>query len=111
MDKKDVGNRIRRHRESLSLTRDQFAEKIDLSPQFIAEIENGTKGMSAETLFKICRNVNASADYILFGRQSVGDIKSPAAEKLCMLPPQYTTIVEDILQSLLNAIEVAKNMN
>ena len=46
-----LGLRIRRCREDIGLTREQFAEQVKISPQFLAEIENGKKGMSAETLF------------------------------------------------------------
>ena len=109
MDKKAIGKRVRRQRELLSLTRDQFAEQIELSPQFLAEIENGTKGMSAETLYKICSKIKASSDYILFGKQTSGEIKTPAVEMLCNIPAQYSEMVEDILQAFLRTVEVAEN--
>lgn len=109
MDKESTGKRVRRQRESLSLTRDQFAEQIEISPQFLAEIENGKKGMSAETLYKICSRTNASSDYILFGRQAKGGIKTPAVETLCKIPPQYSELVEDVLQAFLHTIEKAEH--
>lgn len=62
-----IGKRLRRHRENMNLTREEFAEKANISPQFLAEIENGKKGMSVDTLYKICKNLSISADYILFG--------------------------------------------
>ena len=108
MDKVTVGKRVRRQRESMSLTRDQFAEQISISPQFLAEIENGKKGMSAETLYKICERSGASADYILMGRQSFADIKTPAAELLDQIPPQYTEILEDVLKSFLQTIKISE---
>ena len=45
-----------------------FAEMIDISVNFLSEIENGKKGMSQETLYKLCEHFNLSADYILFGK-------------------------------------------
>lgn len=111
MDKEIIGKRVRRQREKLSLTRDQFAELIDISPQFLAEIENGKKGMSAETLYKICERSDASTDYILFGRQSTGNIKTPAADLLSQIPSQYSEIIEDVLQSFLDAIKISQKMH
>ena len=108
MDKAIVGKRIRRHREKLSLTREQFAELISMSPQFLAEIENGKKGMSAETLYKIGERTGASTDYILMGKQSVSDIKTPAVDMLGKIPPRYSEIAEDLLSALLRAIELDK---
>ena len=105
MDKLIIGKRIRSQREKLSLTRDEFAEQAEISPQFLAEIENGTKGMSAETLFKVCDKFNISADYLLLGRQStVGLEKTPAAELLGKIPARYSEAAEDILRAFLAVI-------
>ena len=64
--------------------------------------------MSAETLYKLCINGKASADYILLGRQPDSDIKTPGMELLCKIPPQYSQIVEDMLRALFNAIKLAE---
>ncbi len=63
----NIGNRIKKQRQKLNLTRESFSEKIDISPQFLADIENGKKGMSIETLCKICSTFDISSDYLLFG--------------------------------------------
>jgi transcriptional regulator with XRE-family HTH domain len=107
MDKTIIGKRVRHHRESLSLTRDQFAEQIAISVQFLAEIENGTKGMSAETLYKICEVSDISADYLLLGRQSAGSA-TPAMQTLGKIPPQYSEMLEDVLRAFLRTIEQAE---
>ncbi|MDE6662763.1 MAG: helix-turn-helix domain-containing protein [Lachnospiraceae bacterium] len=62
-----IGNRIRNLRMSHKLTQAQFAELIDISVNFLSEIENGKKGMSQDTLYKLCSKFAVSADYILFG--------------------------------------------
>ena len=104
MDKEILAKRIRRQREELSLTREQFAERVDISPQFLAEIENNTKGMSAETLYKICDKLELSADYILLGRQSTKGIQTPAVALLDKIPSEYSEEVEDILRAYLTTI-------
>jgi len=107
MDKKVIGRRIRRQRENLSLTRDEFSERMEISPQFLAEIENGTKGMSAETLFKMCDKFNISADYILLGRQSMDGLQTSGAKLLAKIPAQYSEAVEELLRAFLAAITMA----
>lgn len=109
MDKTSIGKRVRRQRESLSLTRDQFSEQIGISPQFLAEIENGKKGMSAETLQKICDRADASSDYILFGRQAGENVNTPAIEMIKKVPPQYCELLEDTLETFLRTIKKAEN--
>lgn len=110
MDKSLVGKRVRRHREMQHLTREMFAEKIDISPQFLAEIENGTKGMSSETLYKICEQSDASADYILLGRNE-STSSSPAAKMLNEIPPQYSILIEDVIRSFKNTIDLSSRIN
>ena len=66
MDKKIIGGRLRRQREDLQLTREKFAEIVGISAPFLAEIESGRKGMSAETLYKICKN-----NFVVFIRYSI----------------------------------------
>lgn len=62
-----IGKRIRDLRMAHKLTQAQFAELIDISVNFLSEIENGKKGMSQDTLYKLCSKFAVSADYILFG--------------------------------------------
>lgn len=62
-----IGSRIRTIRESMSLTREQFSELIDISSSFLSQIERGDKSMSIETLMVIASKTGFSCDYILFG--------------------------------------------
>ena len=73
MDWVAIGGRIRKQREYLGLTREQFAEKLDITPKFCADIELGTKGMSVPTLCRIATTLSLSTDYILFGKQEKKD--------------------------------------
>lgn len=99
MDKILIGNRVRRQRESLQLSREEFSEKVGISPQFLAEIENAKKGFSAETLYKICEKADVSADYILFGELSENS-KVPLFKTLKTLPVEYQEILEIMTTSL-----------
>lgn len=67
MDWVAVGNRIRKQRETLGLTREQLAERIEVTPKFCADIELGVKGMSVPTLCKLSKTLFLKTDYILFG--------------------------------------------
>ena len=72
-----VGRRIRNYREELGLTREAFAEQVGISPQFLSEIEYAKKGISVETLHKICTAFQVSSDYFLFGKPNM-NLSSPA---------------------------------
>ncbi len=109
IDKLVVGKRLRKQREYMGLTREEFAEGADISWQFLAEIENGTKGMSADTLYKICTAFNVSADHILLGRENLSSADTPCVELLAQVPPSCTSYLEDILKAYLRTIGVVRD--
>ena len=64
---KQMGERLRRTRESRKLSREQLAGLSDLSTKFLYEIENGRKGISCMTLQKLCKALQVNADYLMEG--------------------------------------------
>ena len=65
MFKQEVGKRIRKIREEKGITREQLADRIDITTKFLYEIENGKKGMSANTLLKVAKELSCTCDYLL----------------------------------------------
>lgn len=63
----DAGKRIRQLREEKQYTREGLAELAEISSKFLYEIEQGKKGFSADTLYKLVESLQTNADYILFG--------------------------------------------
>lgn len=64
---REIGARIRDEREYLGLSREKFAEIVDLSPFYIGQIERGERSMSMDTLIKVSHSLKLSIDYILKG--------------------------------------------
>lgn len=67
MFKRELGKRIRQIREGKDISREQLAERADISTKFLYEVESGKKGMSANTLVKIANALSCSCDYVLLG--------------------------------------------
>lgn len=67
-DKIAIGERIRRHREKLNLSREQLSEMIGITSKFLSDIELGIRGFSLEKLFLFSEYLNLSTEYILFGK-------------------------------------------
>ena len=63
----EIGERIRQERIKTHLSQLAFSESIDISTNFLSEIETGKKGFSSETLYNLCNVHKISSDYILFG--------------------------------------------
>ena len=59
----EIGARIRSQREAFGYTRETFAEMLDVTPKFCADIELGKKGMSVPTLCRIASVLKLSTDY------------------------------------------------
>ncbi len=73
MNYKKVGQRIRNERIKFNLNRDKFAEILDLSTNFVGQIERGEKRMSLDTLIKISECLHVSIDFLIRGREELSD--------------------------------------
>lgn len=70
----NIGERLREIRENMHMTREEFSEKIDITDSFLGQIERGERSLSVKTLKKVVKYTGASADYLLFGKNSKNDI-------------------------------------
>lgn len=59
------GRRLYVVRKERRLTREQLAERISVSPRFLADVEYGKTGVSLQTLTSLCRALQVTADYLL----------------------------------------------
>lgn len=63
-----IGKRMTMRRKELGITQGEASERCGLSLQFYACIERGLKGVSADSVVKICNGLGISADYLLTGK-------------------------------------------
>ena len=103
-----IGGRIRAYRESLGMNREAFSEQIGLSPQFLAEAENGKKGLSAESIYKICSNCEMSADYLVLGKIKKDKLKTPLDYALQDIPGEYSVQYVKMLQTVNDMLAIAR---
>lgn len=62
-----MNNRIKAIRKDQEMTQEEFSSKIDLSRNFIAQIESGLKAPSDRTVRDICRVFNISENWLRTG--------------------------------------------
>ena len=65
-DWRNFGIRVKNSRNSIGMTTEKLAEKTNRSENFIFRIEGG-QGCSIHTLTQLCKSLNKSSDYLLFG--------------------------------------------
>lgn len=90
--------RIRKAREKMGLTREKFAEKLDVSVSYLAELERGRTGISVKMLIKVCTILGLSADYILFGQERPGD--DARATAIAHIDEKYLPVLDSVIEEL-----------
>jgi transcriptional regulator with XRE-family HTH domain len=55
---KIIGEAIRRYRKRVKLSQEKLAEKADLHPVYVGELERGEETASVHALLKIARALN-----------------------------------------------------
>lgn len=102
----EVGLRIKKCRELQGFTREVFAEKVNVTPRFIYDIELGNKGMSIDTLSCIGKTLNVSLNYLLFGETPDDNPVSPATVALVSLcPEEKLDYLNEIIKNYIAAIK------
>ena len=91
--------RIRQARENLGYTREKFAEKLDVSVSYLAELERGRTGISVKMLIKVCNVLGLSADYVLFGLEREDD--ALRLDTIHRIDQKYIPLVDKMLAELL----------
>ena len=92
--------RIRKAREDLGYTREQFAEKLDVSVSYLAELERGRTGISVKMLVKVCNVLGLSADYVLFGNERTED--EMRLDAIHRINEKYLPLLDNMIEQLLS---------
>ncbi|MBQ5671187.1 MAG: helix-turn-helix transcriptional regulator [Oscillospiraceae bacterium] len=91
--------RIRKAREEMGYTREKFAEKLEVSVSYLAELERGRTGISVKMLIKVCDVLGLSADYILFGEERSED--ALMLDKIHRIDEKYLPLLDGVITNLL----------
>ena len=67
MNLKEFGENVRRMRKLREMTGEKMAEKCNITPTFLRQIESGAKRVSVDNLVNICNVLNVSPAYLLSG--------------------------------------------
>lgn len=97
-----IGANIRKYREFNGFSRENLAEKLGISPRFVANIEVGAVGVSLSTLKRTCEVLGISADRLLWDDEADLGLD----ERIKHLPKEY---VEYLHRSVLAQIELIEH--
>ena len=105
MDLKKTGYFLKQLRNEKKLTQEQLAELIDVSPQYVSDLERGVVGISIATLRRLCEKLCISSDQILFSRKPENDV-SALTERCSRLPREQFEILSAIIQKFIEAMNM-----
>ena len=98
--------RIRKAREEQGYTREKFAEKLDVSVSYLAELERGRTGISVKMLIKVCSLLGLSADYVLFGTERKQDTQR--LDAIHRIDDEYLPLLDSVITELLELSQKEK---
>ena len=106
MDKLTMGDRIKEIRKKRSFTQEQLAEKLDISVEYVSQIERGLKMPSMQMFIKLVEVLDVSADYLLRDIVSTHDMygNKQIASKLEKLTPKQRVALEAIIDTYIEYI-------
>lgn len=105
----EVGERVRKIREDLKMSRERFSEMIDISDVFLGQLERGERSLSTKTLIKIVSFTGLSSDYILFGTETPNDKISKINRILNKCPDDVLDYIYNLIRNTISFIKKSKN--
>ena len=100
-----IGEQVKLAREHAKLTQEMLAEKIEVSPQYISDLERGVVGISLPTLKKVCVTLGVASDQILFGAKQE-DRGMVLANTCNSLNQEQFSILLEIVNCYVKAINI-----
>lgn len=102
-----IGEKIKAAREHAKMTQEQLAEYIDVSPQYISDLERGVVGVSISTLKRLCIALGVSSDQILFDDHTE-KYAVTIGEKCRDLTNEQFRLLLDIIDKFIQAIHTER---
>ena len=107
MESNKIGTRIRQKRIASGYTQLQFAEKLDISVNYLSAIERGVKTPKLETFIALANALGASADELLMDVvHQARELKiSNLSEQMSALNEVHFTIVTSVVETLIRELK------
>ena len=97
-----IGDRIKRARERAKITQESMAEQIEVSPQYVSDLERGVVGISVPTLRRVCTVLCVPSDELLFDAARLPQPGSTSSG-VC-LNSRQTQLLDEIVRCFLAAV-------
>ena len=103
----EIGQRIRKYRKAYSLSQEQLADKVGISPTHMSHIETGNTKLSLPVLVKISKALSEQTDELLFDKPQVN--KTILTEEIINILNSCSQRDMYILIDVMKAIKISLN--
>lgn len=102
-----MGDRIRETRKKQGLTQEQLSEKIDITLEYMSQIERGLKTPSMQVFIKLVEILDVSADYLLRDSVSTRNLYGDrqVGAKLERLTPKQRVALEALIDTYIEYLD------
>lgn len=100
-DRKTIGKRIASRRKAEKIQQRVLAERIDISPTHLSQIENGKAAISFDLFCRICVVLNITPDYLLLGAMHSNPTPQKTVDKLRLCTESELSIIDTILEAFI----------
>ena len=104
----EAGQRLRKRRQDLGLTREKMAELADIGSGYYGQLEVGTSQMSVDTLIKLSRSMHLPMEYILLGEGYEPGDPSALVDLLSRSSPRQQRLAEEVWKLFLMFVDDGK---
>jgi transcriptional regulator with XRE-family HTH domain len=103
---KQIGARCRQARVASGLTQEKLAEKLNVSTQYLSDMERGVVGLSLLTLTDLSNQLSVTTDFLLKNTSNRGSNQIQVGTRTILLSDKEYEILESIINSTLLAFHV-----
>lgn len=102
-----MGDRIKETRKKKGLTQEQLAEKVDITLEYISQIERGLKMPNMQVFIKLVEVLDVSADYLLRDSVSTRNLygDKQIGLKLERLTPKQRVALEALMDTYIEYLD------
>jgi len=101
----EIGERLRKHRNDLRLSRDEFSELAGISSSYYGQLEVGTSQMSIDTLIKLSKALHLPLEYILSGTGYEPADPDPVINLMKWSNPRQLRLLEKVIKLFLMKVD------
>lgn len=107
MDKLTIGKHVKWLRKEKGYTQQELAESVEISINYLSNIETGKDLCSTKVLVAIANELDASVDFILGENLNI-NLKSPNNELMQNIKQHLLTLNDKGLEHLLKYLSIMK---